>query len=124
MRLIFLDYGGTLECLPDPVAFVYGLKAQGDMPILFTGSPLDVIQKAHPGLTEAVDHIVRKASIHGDQYVEFAPEAKELVFVDNEPWYLSWVADIDQYDEDRTWRVVPADQAHTLLGRDFAHLED
>ena len=53
MRVLLLDYSGTLSTLDDPVAFVEKLRAQGDHCILMSGhSPVHITEN-HPGLVEA-----------------------------------------------------------------------
>lgn len=60
MHLVILDFHGTLDTVPDPIAFVERLKARGYMPVILSGSDSKEISSRYPGLVEAVREVFQK----------------------------------------------------------------
>ena len=63
MKVILLDYCGTLDLLKDPVKFVNDLKADGWVTALFSGSSYGDIRREFPGLQEAFDQKFSKCML-------------------------------------------------------------
>lgn len=84
MHLMLFDYSGTLDRLPDPVAFVQALKRRHPEAkvVMHTGTEMYRIDEAHPGLIEAMDDVWLKPYLLADKIIEH--QVTELTVVDDD----------------------------------------
>lgn len=130
MRVLLLDWSGTLSTLDDPVAFVEKLKAQGDYCILMSGHFAGTIDKECPGLVDAchrykgrtaLAEIVRDLTDTHPYYNN--PDGPlegitEIVVVDDNYWNIDSADDYSMLTKDRhgfTCRGLHASQIQELL---------
>jgi hypothetical protein len=119
MRLIILDYGGTLTRLPDKADFVRKLIVQGDWPCLYTGNDITILRKIEPDLMVAIRQAFQKGT---DKFQDLPSLVRaptpitEVVVVDDESL---WEFPTRCMDDDKIggwpWRFVYAGDIETLL---------
>jgi hypothetical protein len=115
MRVVILDFQGTLTPLPDPVAFVQALQAQGDFVILWSGSPTSHIEDRVPGLLDAVDFFLGKPASLLDAVKACPQPPTEVVVVDDQE-YIGYAATRYGRTRPEEWRYVPAADILRLQG--------
>tara|TARA_Y100000310_G_scaffold91693_1_gene89137 strand:- start:2414 stop:2764 length:351 start_codon:yes stop_codon:yes gene_type:complete len=113
MRIIVLDFHGTLTPLPDPVAFVRALQAQGDFVILWSGSPHWEIEKVVPGLLAVVNCVAEKPDMPDKMIDATGVECDEVIVVDDHP-ILGHAAVRFGRVRPEMWRYVPAEDIISL----------
>ncbi len=113
MRVVVLDFHGTLTLLPEPLAFVRSLREQGDYVVLWTGSPRSTVREVVPGLLEEVDSVVCKPDMPGTAIDRSGVEFDEVVVVDDQP-ALGNCAVRSGRVRPELWRFVPAENIRRL----------
>lgn len=117
MRVVILDYQGTLTTLPDPVGFVKALNAQGDFTVLYSGSGDYEIQAGTPGLLEAVRAKHDKPASLRDIYLkllEVRLDITSIVLVDDDDFAPKLVR---RTRLDCPVSYLPPERMHELLWR-------
>ncbi len=91
MHLMLFDYSGTLDRLPDPVAFIQAIKRRHPtaLVVMHTGAMLPQIAEVHPGLIEALDDVWLKPYFLADKIRDHG--VTELTVVDDEEGQR-WIA--------------------------------
>lgn len=86
MRVYVFDYQGTLTILSDPVGFLRQLREQEAEAriLLWTATPIDVIEQAFPGLREVVDDVRSKPEHFGEHLTALGWPVTEVVFSDDD----------------------------------------
>lgn len=84
MRVVVLDFQGTLTPLPDPLTFVRELRAQGDFVILWSGSLPSTIEEQVPGLLDEIDSLAEKPEMPSTFIDAAGVTCDEVVVVDDE----------------------------------------
>lgn len=123
MRVILLDYGGTLNQMMNPTGFVQWLVSQGDFPVLFTGTAHQVIDHNHPRLRQTVKRCLAKGRVRlkdlPDPKVFPLPPGEtltEVVLVDDEYDAQVLIQDLNEVRHGgATWRFLHAQEILTLL---------
>ena len=119
MRVVLLDYQGTLDILEPGQAlqFVKDLQARGDFVCLWTGTETRVIQRENPGLAESVDRRVSKW-ILGREALESLEEhdVTEVVVVDDDSDMGEGMTGSFNIAKAGIARYVPAKEWKSLLG--------
>ncbi len=113
MRIVVLDFKGTLTPLADPLAFVRGLRAQGDYVILWSGSIRSAIEKTIPGLLGEVDRWAEKPEMPDKMIDATGVECDEVIVVDDHP-ILGHAAVRFGRVRPELWRYLPAEDIISL----------
>lgn len=84
MHLMLFDYSGTLDTLPDPVAYIQALKRHRPAAwlVMHTGTDLASINATHPGLIEALDDVWLKPYLLSAKITEL--QVMEITVVDDD----------------------------------------
>jgi len=113
MRAVVLDFSGTLTTLPNPVAFIEALKAQGDYVVLWTASHDSDVEKAAPGTLAAVDVAVQKPELPLQALDGSGRVFDEVIVVDDEE-ILGRAALRFGRSRPEAWRYIHADEIQGL----------
>lgn len=86
MRGFVFDYGGTLDTLENPVAYLESVRRRypEHKIILYTGSLKDELNRRHPGLEQLADHWICKPDYLKDAFANLGLTFKELTYFDDE----------------------------------------
>ena len=119
MRLLLIDYGGTLTRLKDPVGFINALKAQGDYVVMHTGNDIAMMRKFKDSddMMRACNRVISKGAGSIELLVSRVPEGiTEAVIVDDESLWESTAETFDVVKAHGwSWRYVYAGNIESLL---------
>jgi hydrogenase maturation factor len=114
MRVLIIDFQGTLTTVPNPLDFVASLQGQGDYVVLHSGSSLmDIEERAH-GLLNAVDDFVEKPT--NPRFVLTSlTGVTEVIVCDDEKFLGEALVRFGKRESKAPWRFLHADQIAQLL---------
>jgi len=113
--VVVLDYGGTLDRLGDPVAFVKSLRERGFFTILYTGHGEGHIRGAFPGLIE--EFCLRVPKPQGSPQDWLPDPLLRTLFVDDDALAGAMIRDWVELKH-YPWEFIPASDIETLRKRD------
>ena len=114
MHLFILDFGGTLDRISDPTAFVLALKARHPkcVVVLHTGTEKDVFQERHPALLTTVDDLWQKPCNLPEKCTALAPD--QITLADDDDSMRRAVARVFRLAK-RDIRILEAEALPGLL---------
>lgn len=118
MKIILLDYRGTLDVLTDPVKFVNDLKAKGWITALWSGSSYEDVRREFPGLLEALNQRISKGPLGRDILEDFSYNQivpSEVVILDDDPGLGKGMAESFNRCKAGLARYIPAEDWQSLL---------